>query len=101
MLGHSSSILVSHTREDEDLVPHWLGEGWDLVQREQWQAPLYWVQKDGRWFRFTHHGLQPVNMAAPVTHISLYEADAYANWAGCRLPTEQEWEIAARRFNPD
>ncbi|WP_324677254.1 ergothioneine biosynthesis protein EgtB [Hymenobacter sp. GOD-10R] len=80
---------------------YWLGEGWDLVQREQWQAPLYWMQKDGTWFRFTHHGLQPVNMAAPVTHISFYEADAYANWAGLRLPTEQEWEIAARRFNPD
>ncbi|GGF23720.1 ergothioneine biosynthesis protein EgtB [Hymenobacter cavernae] len=80
---------------------HWLGEGWDLVQCEQWLAPLYWVQKEGRWFRFTHHGLQPVNMAAPVTHVSFYEADAYANWAGVRLPTEQEWEIAARRFKPD
>jgi ergothioneine biosynthesis protein EgtB len=80
---------------------YWLGEGWDLVQREQWTAPLYWMQKDGSWHRFTHHGLQPVNMAAPVTHISFYEADAYANWAGARLPTEQEWEIAARRFQPD
>jgi ergothioneine biosynthesis protein EgtB len=77
---------------------HWMGEGWDLVQAEGWEAPLYWTQRDGRWHRFTHHGLQPVNMAAPVTHISFYEADAYAHWAGARLPTEAEWETAARYF---
>jgi ergothioneine biosynthesis protein EgtB len=77
---------------------YWLGEGWDLVQQQQWEAPLYWVQKGGSWFRFTHHGLRPLNLAAPVTHISFYEADAYAHWAGARLPTEQEWEIAARHF---
>ena len=80
---------------------YWLGEGWDLVQREGWRAPLYWVQKEGQWHRFTHHGLQPVNPAAPVTHVSFYEADAYANWRGHRLPTEQEWEIAARHFQPE
>ena len=79
----------------------WLGEGWDLVQQQGWEAPLYWVLRDGSWHRFTHHGLQPVNPAAPVTHVSFYEADAYAQWRGCRLPTEQEWEIAARRFHPD
>ncbi|MFD2785170.1 ergothioneine biosynthesis protein EgtB [Hymenobacter rubripertinctus] len=79
----------------------WLGEGWDLVQQQGWEAPLYWVLRDGGWHRFTHQGLQPVNPAAPVTHVSFYEADAYAQWRGCRLPTEQEWEIAARRFNPD
>ena len=79
----------------------WLGEGWDLVQQQGWEAPLYWVLRDGSWHRFTHHGLQPVNPAAPVTHVSFYEADAYAQWRGCRLPTEQEWEIAARHFNPD
>ncbi|SET11154.1 ergothioneine biosynthesis protein EgtB [Hymenobacter actinosclerus] len=77
---------------------YWLGEGWDLVQQQGWQAPLYWVERDGQWWRFTHHGLQPVNPAAPVTHVSFYEADAYAQWRGCRLPTEQEWEIAARQF---
>ncbi|WP_083937808.1 ergothioneine biosynthesis protein EgtB [Hymenobacter aerophilus] len=77
---------------------YWLGEGWDLVQQQGWQAPLYWLERDGQWLRFTHHGLQPVNMAAPVTHVSFYEADAYAQWRGCRLPTEQEWEIAARQF---
>ncbi len=77
---------------------YWLGEGWDLVQQQGWEAPLYWVLREGQWHRFSHHGLVPVNLAAPVTHISFYEADAYAHWRGCRLPTEQEWEIAARHF---
>ncbi|NVO84356.1 ergothioneine biosynthesis protein EgtB [Hymenobacter terrestris] len=80
---------------------YWLGDGWDLVQQQGWQAPLYWLERDGQWLRFTYHGLQPVNMAAPVTHVSFYEADAYAQWRGCRLPTEQEWEIAARQFGPN
>ncbi|OWP64566.1 hypothetical protein CDA63_03780 [Hymenobacter amundsenii] len=80
---------------------YWLGEGWDLAQEQGWQAPLYWVQHEGQWHRFTHYGLQPVNLAAPVTHVSFYEADAYAQWQGARLPTEQEWEIAARQFRPD
>ena len=77
---------------------YWMGEGWDLAQAEGWEAPLYWVQQQGGWQRFTHHGLRPVNPAAPVTHISFYEADAYAHWAGARLPTEAEWETAARYF---
>ena len=77
---------------------HWMGEGWELVQAQGWEAPLYWVQHEGRWYRFTHHGLRPVEMEAPVTHISFYEADAYANWAGARLLTEAEWETAARYF---
>ncbi|MBG8551981.1 ergothioneine biosynthesis protein EgtB [Hymenobacter guriensis] len=80
---------------------YWMGEGWDLAQREQWQAPLYWVPDAAGWQRFTMRGLQPLELNAPVTHLSFYEADAYAQWAGARLPTEAEWEIAARFFQPD
>jgi len=79
----------------------WMGEGWDLAQREGWEAPLYWLRRADGWYRFTHHGLRPVNLAAPVTHVSFYEADAYAHWAGARLPTEFEWEAAARHFGTD
>jgi ergothioneine biosynthesis protein EgtB len=78
----------------------WLGEGWDLVNRETWRAPLYWSQNtEGQWLRYGPTGLAPLNLAAPVSHISFYEADAYAQWAGARLPTEAEWETAARYFN--
>jgi ergothioneine biosynthesis protein EgtB len=77
----------------------WLGEGWDLANREGWKAPLYWSQQaDGQWLRYGPTGLEPLNLAAPVSHISFYEADAYAQWAGARLPTEAEWEVAARHF---
>jgi ergothioneine biosynthesis protein EgtB len=77
----------------------WLGEGWDLVNREGWLAPLYWSQTtEGQWLRYGPTGLAPLNLAAPVSHISFYEADAYAQWAGARLPTEAEWETAARHF---
>jgi ergothioneine biosynthesis protein EgtB len=76
----------------------WLSLGWTTVNESApggWQAPLYWVQRDGAWWNFTLSGFRPVNEAEPVTHISYFEADAYANWAGARLPTEFEWERAA------
>ena len=74
----------------------WLAEGWDGVSRGELRHPLYWVEDGGRWQEFTLHGLQALDPARPVTHVSLYEADAYARWRGARLPLEAEWEIAAR-----
>ena len=80
----------------------WLDEGWQWVNREEARWPLYWRQTAGdRWERFTLAGWQPVNPSAPVSHINLFEADAYANWAGARLPTEQEWEFAAAGLDPE
>jgi ergothioneine biosynthesis protein EgtB len=74
----------------------WLSDGWALINKEGWTAPLYWVQRENQWFEFTLAGLVPLNLDSPVTHLSYYEADAYANWCGARLPSEIEWEHAAQ-----
>jgi len=73
----------------------WLSDGWAAVQNEYWKAPLYWRQVDNRWHIFTLEGLKPLDPDEPVCHVSYFEADAYATWAGKRLPTETEWEYAA------
>ena len=73
----------------------WLSEGWDLVRSEGWEAPGYWFRDGSRWSQFTLHGTRAAGSARPVCHLSFFEADAYAKWAGKRLPLETEWELAA------
>lgn len=73
----------------------WLSDGWAEVQQRGWRCPLYWEQQDGEWSIMTLAGMRPLNPAEPACHLSYYEADAFATWAGKRLPTETEWEHAA------
>jgi ergothioneine biosynthesis protein EgtB len=75
---------------------YWLSDGWRSVQEQGWQAPLYWEADDGQWSIATLAGLQPLDPAAPVCHVSFFEADAYARFRRARLPTEAEWEQAAQ-----
>ncbi|MDH5180692.1 MAG: ergothioneine biosynthesis protein EgtB [Gammaproteobacteria bacterium] len=76
----------------------WLSDGWKTVRQQNQQSPLYWQQQDGEWWYYTLSGYKPIDLNAPVCHVSLYEADAFARWAGKRLPREAEWEQVAARF---
>jgi ergothioneine biosynthesis protein EgtB len=79
----------------------WLSNGWDEVQAQCWDTPGYWRHLDGAWFSMTLGGLTPVDPALPVCHVSYYEADAFARWSGKHLPSEAEWEVAARMGSLD
>ncbi len=73
----------------------WLDDGWAAINKNKWKAPLYWVKRDDEWYQFSLSGLRKIGLNEPVTHISYYEADAFARWADARLPTEAEWETAS------
>ena len=77
----------------------WLADGWATINQNGWRAPLYWEERDGQWMRMTLEGLRAVDPNEPATHVSFYEAEAFAQWSGKRLPTEFEWEVLAREKN--
>jgi len=78
----------------------WLSDGWATLRAQSWRAPLYWRDGDDEWFEFSLSGQHKLVLDAPVTHVSYYEADAYARWSGARLPTEAEWERVASGVDP-
>jgi ergothioneine biosynthesis protein EgtB len=73
----------------------WLSDGWATVEAQGWNAPGHWQYVDGAWFSMTLGGLRAIDPSLPVSHVSYYEADAFARWAGKNLPSEAEWEVAA------
>lgn len=78
----------------------WLSDAWQWLKTDEKECPLYWLMCEGRWHHFTMSGLKPLDLDAPVMHVSYYEAEAFARWAGKRLPTEQEWEVATKSLFP-
>jgi len=79
----------------------WLSDGYSVKEKENWKSPYYWEKRDDEWWMITLQGPRKVNPAEPVCHLSHYEADAFARWAGARLPTEAEWELASRSVTYD
>lgn len=79
----------------------WLSDGWDWVTREGIKSPMYWIWEDNQWYQYAMSGFARIDRNAPVSHVSFYEADAYARWKGVRLPTEFEWETAAGLYESD
>jgi ergothioneine biosynthesis protein EgtB len=77
----------------------WLADGWATVRTHGWQAPGYWQEHEGRWHQMTLEGLLPLDLRAPVSHVSYFEANAFAHWVGKRLPTEFEWEAASAGYS--
>ena len=75
----------------------WLSEGWRFAVDQHWECPLYWLQREGAWHEFTLSGVRPLGLQQPVCHVSYFEAEAFARWAGARLPTEAEWEAASEQ----
>jgi ergothioneine biosynthesis protein EgtB len=80
---------------------HWLSEGWDWLKKNSIEAPMYWRREGEEWYYYTLRGYRKIDLSAPVSHVSYYEAEAYASWQGKRLPTESEWEAAAVRYAPE
>jgi len=96
--GEFLEFLLSGGYEDPKF---WLDEGYARIVENELDSPLYWKLKDGIWHQFTLNGLEPLDLNEPVTHVNYFEADAYARWAGCRLPSEFEWELASEPLEID
>ena len=79
-------------------IEYWLSPGWEWAKALDTKAPMYWYKKDGNWWHYTLRGLETINLNEPVTHVSYYEADAFASWKKMRLPTEFEWEVACKKL---
>ncbi len=93
--NHEYMAFIDEGGYDNPLL--WLSDGWCLKEKENWRCPLYWEKHAQGWWTMTLSGMVPLELSAPVSHISYYEAQAFAHWKGCRLPTEYEWEFAARQ----